>query len=262
HYSRYPEQDWLQEIYKMKSAGLDIIASYVIWIHHEEIESEWEFDGRNNLRRFIENCQQAGVYFFLRIGPWIHGEVRNGGIPDWLQKKDIKLRSNDPTYLKFVKKYFEQVFLQCEGLFFKDGGPIIGLQIENEYGHAGGLQGEAGKQHMKTLKKMLLEIGFEDAFYTSTAWGGAIVLENETLPVFGGYVDAPWSNSIKPLPANENFLISPIFNDPLIASDFNSGGETVSFPADKYPVITAELGGGLQVTKRRRPIAVAEATEA
>lgn len=262
HYSRYPRKDWLTEIYKMKSGGLEIIASYVIWIHHEETQGEWDFQGNNDLRSFIEDCQKAGVYFFLRIGPWAHGEVRNGGFPDWIENDDFETRTDDLIYLGYVKKYFEKVYEQCEGLLFKDGGPIIGLQIENEYGHAGGRNGEEGIRHMATLKRMLLEVGFDVPYYTATAWGGAVVLENETLPVFGGYVDAPWSYSPSELPANENFLVSPQFNDPMIASDFGISAEKFNFDVWNYPLATAELGGGLQVTKLRRPIANPEDTEA
>lgn len=264
HYSRYPEDEWQREIYKMKSGGIDIVASYVIWIHHEEEEGEWDFSNNRNLKAFIQLCQQAGLYFFLRIGPWIHGEVRNGGFPDWIVHSEYEERTNDPTYLTHVRSYFEKIYEQCEGLFFKNGGPIIGIQIENEYGHAGGLKGEAGREHMATLKKILIDIGFDVPYYTATAWGGAIVLENEMLPVFGGYVDAPWSKSLESLPANQNFLIGPTFDDNLIASDFRTDEENTNHTSEfsQYPVITAELGGGLQVTKHRRLIVEGEDTEA
>lgn len=264
HYSRFNENEWDRELAKMKSGGIDIVASYVIWIHHEEIKGEWEFEEQKNLREFIKKCQENNMYFFLRIGPWAHGEVRNGGLPDWLQNGDYELRSNNQTYLSHVEEYFKQIFQQVEGLFFKDGGPIIGIQIENEYGHAGGLRGEKGQEHMLTLKEMLLEIGYEVPFYTATGWGGGVVVDGEMLPVFGGYVDAPWDQGIEELPANENFVFSSVYNDPLIASDFQVAGtnqELYDFEIEKYPYLTAELGGGLQVTKLRRPLVTAKDTE-
>lgn len=264
HYTRFDEKEWTREIAKMKSGGVDVVASYVIWIHHEEVQGEFDFTGQRNLRLFIKKCQEEGVYFFLRIGPWAHGEVRNGGLPDWVQHGGYELRSNNEEYLKHVRSYFEKVYKEVKGLFFKDGGPIIGLQIENEYGHAGGFRGEKGDAHMRQLKKMLVEIGFDVPFYTATAWGGGVVVDGETLPVFGGYVDAPWSYSLEALPANSNFVFSPIFNDPLIASDFLTEGiefETFDFEIEDYPYLTAELGGGLQVTKIRRPLVSAKDTE-
>src|SRR5699024_5136159 len=203
----------------MKSGGIDIVASYIIWIHHEEINGAFDFSGQRNLRQFVEACNNANMYFYLRIGPWAHKEVRNGGFPDWVQHSGWDLRSDDPQYLKHVKRYFEKVYEQVEGLFFKDGCPIIGVQIENEYGHVGGYRGEKGKNHMLTLKKMLQDIGFNVPFYTSTGWGGGVVVDNETIPVFGGYVDAPWHPHTEELPANEIFVFAPYCNDSLIASD-------------------------------------------
>lgn len=265
HYSRFNEKQWKQEIAKMKSGGINVIASYVIWIHHEEIKNQWDFSKQRDLRAFVETCQEMGVYFFLRIGPWAHGEVRNGGFPDWLQQSGFDLRSDDINYLQYVKQYFQKIYQQVEGLFFKDGGPIIGLQIENEYGHAGGYRGEKGEKHMRTLKSMLLDIGFDVPFYTATGWGGAVVIDDEMLPVFGGYVDAPWSKSLIELPANGNFVFAPLYNDPLIASDFQKNERMVEiyeFNVKEIPYLTAELGGGLQVTKHRRPLVTAKDTEA
>lgn len=265
HYSRFNSSQWDTELAKMYSGGVDIVASYVIWIHHEEVQGKWDFTGQRNLRNFIELCQQQNMYFFLRVGPWVHAEVRNGGLPDWLQNSDIELRSNHPEYLKHVENYFKKIYEEVKGLFYKDGGPIIGIQIENEYGHAGGFRGKKGHEHMAILKKMLVDIGFDVPFYTATAWGGGMIVDQEMLPVFGGYVDAPWSNSLRELPANQNFVFSPNLNDPLIASDFNEAqnyleDEQIDF--SMYPYLTAELGGGLQVTKKRRPFVRAKDTEA
>lgn len=95
HYSRYREDLWEESLRKMKAGGLDIVASYVIWIHHEEEEGKFTFEGSCNIRKFAQLCQKVGLQFFLRLGPWCHGEVRNGGFPDWLMQKGLVLRSND-----------------------------------------------------------------------------------------------------------------------------------------------------------------------
>ncbi|SEN50336.1 Glycosyl hydrolases family 35 [Amphibacillus marinus] len=263
HYTRYPEDKWLEQLYKMKAGGIEIVATYVIWIHHEEIAGEWKQSGQTDLIKFIKTCQQAGLYLLLRVGPWAHGEVRNGGFPDWLQHAPFEKRTDNPQYLAYVAQYFKRIYQACEGLLFKDNGPIIGVQIENEYGHAGGKNGQEGYQHMTTLKQMLVKTGFDVPYYTATAWGGAVVVDQEMLPVFGGYVDAPWFNKLGPLPANRNFLITPDYNDELIANDFNPDGlAEVATNVLDYPILTAELGGGLQVTKRRRLYVEADATEA
>lgn len=87
HYSRYPEQFWEKELYKMKAGGIGIVSMYVIWIHHEESEGTYDFTGQRNLRKFLELIQGCGMQAILRIGPWVHAEVRNGGFPDWLLEK-------------------------------------------------------------------------------------------------------------------------------------------------------------------------------
>jgi len=87
HFSRYPCEYWREELQKIKAGGLDTVATYVFWIHHEEIEGQFRWDGRYNLKHFITLCKEEGLKVILRIGPWDHGEVRNGGYPDWLFEK-------------------------------------------------------------------------------------------------------------------------------------------------------------------------------
>lgn len=145
HYSRYPAEYWKESLYKMKAGGIDVVSTYVIWIHHEEIEGEYDFSGRRDLSRFVRTCAECGLKAMLRIGPWCHGEVRNGGFPDWLLEKPFKARTNDEGYFAAVEKWYRAVFERVEGLFSGDpgpegGGPVIGVQIENEFGHCGASQ--------------------------------------------------------------------------------------------------------------------------
>lgn len=254
HFSRYRADLWEESLRKMKAGGLSIASVYVIWIHHEEEEGKFDFTGNRNLRCFLEAAKKVGISVFLRIGPWVHGEARNGGFPDWLQNKSdtIDLRSDDPAYLSYVRRYWEQVYEQVKGYLCKDGGPVIGTQIENEYGHVGGYRGEKGEQHMRTLAAMAREIGFDLPLYTATGWGGAVT--GGLLPVMGGYCEAPWDQRITEIEPNSNYVFSHIRNDSLIASDHHVD-ETVTFNQDDFPYLTAELGGGVQVTKHRRPIA-------
>lgn len=253
HYSRYREDLWEESLRKMKAAGVQIVSSYMIWIHHEEIEGEFDFTGCRDLHHFMECCKKVGIYSFLRVGPWVHGECRNGGFPDWLQNKvGLELRSNDPEYLRYVERYWKQLYEQVKGFLYRDGGPVIGLQIENEYGHVGGFTGEKGEQHMRTLQKMAKEIGFDVPLYTATGWGGAVI--GDCIPVMGGYCEAPWDQSTGELSANTNYVFSHERNDALIACDHHVE-DAVTFDEASFPYLTAELGGGLQVTAHRRPVA-------
>lgn len=255
HYSRYRWELWEESLRKMKAGGVTIVSTYVIWIHHEEEKGVFDFTGCRNVRKFVELCGKVGIKVFLRLGPWVHGEVRNGGFPDWvvdLEKAGVSLRSNDETYLSYVRRYWEQVYCQVEGLMDKDGGPVIGLQIENEYGHVGGLKGEEGEAHMRTLHSLARELGFDVPLYTATGWGGACI--GDALPVMGGYCEAPWDPSTEELSANTNYVISSVRNDALIACDHHVE-DAVTFDESRFPYLTAELGGGVQVTGHRRPVA-------
>lgn len=266
HFSRYPEGEWKTAIKNMQQGGVDIVATYVFWIHHEETEGEWDFSGRRNLKAFLSCCQEAGMKVWLRIGPWAHGECRNGGFPDWLVEKEkrgkLSLRTDDPQYLKYVDLFFTKIAEQADGYMHKDDGPVIGIQIENEYGHAGGPSDrEEGMAHMRTLRAMAEKKGLTAPYFSATGWGGAYVPEN-FLPVLGGYVDAPWANHTHELAASENFLFQPFHDDANIASDFAEGQSGFTFDTSKFPYLTAELGGGLQVTARRRTYPYPEDIEA
>ena len=255
HYSRCPQKYWMDDLARMKAGGVDIISTYVIWIHHEEVQGEYDFQDNRNLRAFIEACRQTGIYLCLRIGPWSHGEVRNGGFPDWLLHKEFEVRTNDPRYFAEVGKFYRTVFEQAKGSFLKDGGPIIAVQIENEYGHCGGLSGEEGELHMRTLKEMAVGIGFEVPIYTATGWGGAMT--GGMLPVMGGYCEAPWDQRLTEIEPSGNYVFTHERNDQNIGSDFEVG-HNLTFDASRFPYLTAELGGGLQVTHHRRPVARGE----
>lgn len=266
HFSRYPEKEWRSALENMKLGGVEIAATYVFWIHHEEAEGEWDFSERRNLKAFLNCCREVGMKVWLRIGPWAHGECRNGGFPDWLVEKErrgeLTLRTDDPQYLRYVDVFFTKIAEQADGYMHKDGGPVIGIQIENEYGHAGGPSDrEEGMAHMRTLRAMAEKKGMEAPYVSATGWGGAYV-PGSFLPVLGGYVDAPWANHTHELAASENFLFQPFHDDANIASDFSEGQSGFTFDAAEFPYLTAELGGGLQVTAHRRTYPYPEDIEA
>lgn len=251
HYSRYPAEYWEQELRKMAAGGVGIVSTYVIWIHHEEIEGSYDFSGQRNLRAFVLACAKCKLPLMLRIGPWCHGEVRNGGFPDWLMRKPFALRENSEGYLAAANAYYKKIFSQVKGLLHKDGGPIIGVQIENEYGHAGGLSGEAGEAHMRSLTALAKDAGFDVPYYTATGWGGAVI--GDLLPVMGGYCDAPWDYRTTKLPPSGNYVFTHERNDTNIGSDRRIF-DGLTFDPAIFPFLTAELGGGLQVTAHRRPV--------
>ncbi|MCR5725370.1 MAG: beta-galactosidase [Treponema sp.] len=261
HYSRVHHQFWEETLCKMKAGGVDIASAYVIWIHHEEIEGEYDWSGDRNLHEFLATAKKCGMKVWLRIGPWSHGEVRNGGFPDWLLHKDFKSRTNDERYFAVVTKWFTEMYAQVRDFIARPGdassacNPVIGIQIENEYGHVGGLYDETGDEHMKRLTDIAHSIGFEVSLYTATGWGGART--GGLLPVMGGYCDAPWDQRITEIEPSGNYVFTPERNDHNIGSD-HGFGYGITFDIHAFPYLTAELGGGLQVTSHRRTIATAK----
>ena len=252
HYSRYPQKYWKESLCKMKAGGVDIVSSYVIWIHHEEIEGSYDFSGDRDLHAFAAACRDCGIKLFLRIGPWCHGEVRNGGFPDWLLKKPFVNRTNDEEYFACVEKWYSKIYNMVSEFLCADSNSdntIIGVQIENEYGHCGGLHGEEGEAHMRRLTEIARKVGFNVPLFTATGWGGAVT--GGLLPVMGGYCDAPWDPRTTEIEPSGNYVFTHERNDHNIGSDHGFGAG-ITFDLSKFPYLTAELGGGLQMTYHRR----------
>src|SRR5699024_7474427 len=108
----------------------------IFWIHHEEIEDEFDFTGCRNLRYFLELCKKHSMYVILRVGPFNHGEVRNGGLPDWLYGKPFEVREVNEGFLGHVRKLYTQIGKEIKGHLYSEGGGIIAAQIDNEYMHS------------------------------------------------------------------------------------------------------------------------------
>ena len=183
HFARYPEKYWREELLKMKAGGIQVVATYIFWIHHEEIEGQFDWSGQRDLRKFVELCRDNGLYVYLRIGPWDHGEARNGGFPDWLVQKKIPLRRNDPEYLRYVFRFDSQIGNQIKGMLWQDGGPIIGVQLENEYGQTGP---GAGAEHISEFKRLAIAAGIDPPLFSVTGWPGHDYPAHEVIPFFGG----------------------------------------------------------------------------
>ncbi len=258
HFSRYPADEWEQEILKMKAGGLNIVSTYIFWIHHQEIEDQFDWSGRRDLRRFVQLCAANGMYVWIRVGPWAHGEARNGGFPDWLLDK-AAVRRNDPAYLRYVARFYGEIGKQVKGLFWKDGGPIAGVQIENEYHEAG--QG-GGAEHILTLKRLALEAGLDAPFYTITSWDGAAIPDRGVLPVSGGYADQFWARGLTDLPPNPNYFFTPIRCEENVGENLRSAHPEIDARLAPYPFLTAEMGGGMQLAYHRRPLMAAADTAA
>ena len=250
HYSRLPQDEWVSSVCKMKEGGVTVIATYVFWNHIEEKEGVFNWSGQRDLRKFIEICAEEDLPVVLRIGPFCHGEVRNGGIPDWVFAKGVKTRTEDPQFLALVERLYRQIFTQLQGLQWKDGGPVMACQFDNEYrGHG---------SYLMSLKKMAEEIGFDLPFYTRTGWPElkSPVPYGSMLPLYGDYADGFWDRSIAPTAGNyyKAFNFKAFRSSTANASEqIKNQQEKLNEGDEQYPYFTCELGGGMMGAYHRRP---------
>lgn len=255
HFSRMSESRWEDEIIKMKMGGLNVVATYVFWIHHEEEEGKFDFTGCRDLGRFIRLCKKHGLYVILRVGPFDHGEVRNGGLPDWLYGKPFEVRKLSAGFLSCVRRLYSEIATQVQGLFFQDGGPIIGVQIDNEYMHSSApwemttgisdewvFGGDEGNTYMLRLKDLAAECGLTPVFYTCTGWGGAATPDS-MVPLWGGYAFRPWIfySHKGEHPATEEYLYQDFHNNEAECNyDFHP-----AYAPEEKPYSCCEMGGGM-----------------
>ncbi|XP_056312467.1 beta-galactosidase [Danio aesculapii] len=135
HYNRIPRVYWKDRLLKMYMAGLNAIQTYVPWNFHEPVPGQYDFSGDRDLEQFLQLCQDIGLLVIMRPGPYICAEWDMGGLPAWLlKKKDIVLRSSDPDYLAAVDKWMGNLLPIIKRYLYQNGGPIITVQVENEYG--------------------------------------------------------------------------------------------------------------------------------
>ncbi len=256
HYSRVHENQWEDTILKMKMSGINVVSTYIFWNHHEEEEGRFRFDGNRNIRKFLKLCKKHGMYVIVRIGPFDHGEVRNGGLPDWLYGKPFEVRSANEGFLSCTRKLYRKLAEQFEGLYFKDGGPIIGTQIENEYMHSAapwemttGVTnewipgGNDGAAYMKRLKEIAQEEGIITPFYTCTGWGGAAADTDEMLPLWGGYAFWPWIfyDYRGEHPATPEYIYRDNHNNQ-VPKTYNF---EPTYEPESMPYACCEMGGGM-----------------
>ena len=255
HFSRLWEGRWEDALLKMKAGGVNIVSTYVFWIHHEETEGRFDFEGRRNLRRFVELCAKCGLEVIARIGPFCHGESRNGGLPDWLYGKPYEVRGLDEGFLEAVRRWYRAVARELQGLYFKDGGPIIAVQLDNEYMHSAapwemtaGLSNEwlpagaDGDRYLMKLHEIALAEGIDAPFYTATGWGGAATPE-KMMPLWGGYAYRPWIfySHKGEHPATEEYIYRDNHND-VTPATYNFEPR---YSPESRPYLCCEMGGGM-----------------
>ncbi len=163
HYFRTLPEYWEDRLLKLKKAGFNTVETYVCWNLHEPKKGEYDFSGMLDIVKFLKTAQELGLYAIVRPGPYICAEWEFGGFPAWLlADKNIELRCNSELYLKHVRDYFEKLFSLLVPQLITNGGNIIAMQIENEYGSYAN-----DKKYLKALEKMYDELGIDVLKFTS-----------------------------------------------------------------------------------------------
>ncbi|MBP3252322.1 MAG: beta-galactosidase [Prevotella sp.] len=154
HYPRIPRPYWEHRIKMCKALGMNTVCIYIFWNIHEQREGVFDFTGQNDVAEFCRIAQRNGMYVIVRPGPYVCAEWEMGGLPWWLlKKKDIRLRERDPYFMERVKIFEQKVGEQLAPLTIQNGGPIIMMQVENEYGSYG-----EDKPYVSEIRDMLREI--------------------------------------------------------------------------------------------------------
>ena len=254
HYNRMDSRYWRDALLKMKASGIDIVATYCIWSLHEEFEGELSWEGHLNLRRFIELCKELDMKVHLRFGPYCNAEIKNGGLPDWIvNNKNLVTRSNDPLYLEYTRRWYQAVYDQVKGLLWKDGGPVMALQLENEYVRPGMIV-----SHLLNLKKMAVEIGFDVPLYSMTHWMDSEYPKGEIVPYAGFYIEAPWTASGKDEIPTSNFELFTYnrLSDNIGTDIIKLEGDVESLSGENNdsPFFTCEIGVGTTAFYQRRAV--------
>ncbi|WP_265521193.1 beta-galactosidase [Oerskovia flava] len=248
HYSRVPRARWRERLALLRSGGVDVVSTYAVWIHHEPVRGEPSFAGDLDVAAFVRLCGELGLHVVLRVGPWVHGEVRNGGFPDWVQRAPVAHRTDDPAYLDLFRGWFEALGAQVGPLCGPES-PVIGIQLENELPDQ--------PAHLATLKAMARAAGLSAPLWTATAWGGADLPAGEVLPLYSGYGDGFWVEASAPWDATfrAHYLFSHVWDDPGVGADVRGTAASEVQVRDRdetFPPATCELGGGMATTYHRR----------
>jgi len=163
HLSRIPHHHWRSRLRMLKAMGLNAVGTYLFWNLYEPRPGEFDFSGQNDIAGFVRMAQEEGLYVILRPGPYCCAEWEFGGFPAWLLKTpDMRVRTDDPRFVAAATRYLHAIGEQLAPLQIHNGGPILMIQVENEYGSFGQDHG-----YMGAIRDALRAAGFDGLLYTA-----------------------------------------------------------------------------------------------
>lgn len=172
HYPRIPRPYWRHRIKMCKALGMNTICLYVFWNAHERREGQFDFSGNLDVAEFCRIAKSEGMYVIIRPGPYVCAEWEMGGLPWWLlKKKDVRLRERDPYFMSKVGAFEREVGRQLSGLTIQNGGPIIMVQVENEYGSYG-----QDRDYVSAIRDTIRRVGFDGVELFQCDWSSNFTL--------------------------------------------------------------------------------------
>lgn len=171
HYFRIPQSQWEDSLFNLKALGANTVETYIPWNIHEPSEGEFDFEGMKDIRSFVKLAESLGLMVILRPSVYICAEWEFGGLPAWLLKElDLRLRSTDSRFMTKVENYFKVLLPYISPLQVTAGGPVIMMQVENEYGSYG-----MEKDYLRQTKTLMEKYGINVPMFTSDgAWSAAL----------------------------------------------------------------------------------------
>lgn len=162
HYFRIDPDDWYHSLFNLKALGFNTVETYVPWNAHEPHKGQFDFSGRLDIERFIQTAQSLGLYMIVRPSPFICAEWEFGGLPAWLLEEDMRIRSSDPAFIEAVSHYYDRLLGILTRYQVDQGGPILMMQVENEYGSYG-----EDKTYLRSVRNLMKEKGVTCPLFTS-----------------------------------------------------------------------------------------------
>ncbi|KAG2183049.1 hypothetical protein INT44_006030 [Umbelopsis vinacea] len=212
---RIPQQYWRDRLQKVRAMGLNSISSYIFWDLLEPTEGNWDFSGMNNVAQYFKIAQEEGLKVLLRPGSYICGEHTWGGFPAWLSEvPGMVVRSNNEPFLNVTKSYITRLANELKPLLVTNGGPIVLVQVENEYGSYG-----SDKQYTSTLRDMWKEAGFNVPLYT-TDGDGISYLEGGMIENVLAETDGGGGNVEGAFVTRQNYLANTTSSGPFIDAEY------------------------------------------
>lgn len=175
HYFRIPRAYWGDSLYNLKAMGFNTVETYIPWNLHEPEEGVFHFEGNEDVAAFVREAQKTGLWVILRPSPFICAEWEFGGLPAWLLRyPEMKVRTNTPLFLEKVEQYYKALFAQIADLQITQGGPVLMMQIENEYGSFGN-----EKEYLRSIAALMKQYGAEVPLFTADgAWDAVLEAGN------------------------------------------------------------------------------------